>query len=70
VRRGAVMLAVHVNDPAEIDALAIMDRHGARNLRDEFDTWKASGWHGPAADPHPYVFESTIKSHEMPEAEE
>jgi len=70
VRRGAVMLAVHVDDSAESDALAIMDRHGARNLRDEFDTWKTSGWHGPAADPHPYVFDGTIKSHEMPEADE
>jgi uncharacterized membrane protein len=70
VRRGAVMLAVHVNDPAESDALAIMDRHGARDLRDEADTWQAAGWRGPRADPHPFVFDGTITSHEMPEADQ
>src|SRR5580704_10564887 len=49
VRRGAVMLMVDVDSARENDALAIMVRHGARNLRDEIDTWRAAGWSGPSA---------------------
>jgi hypothetical protein len=69
VRRGAVMLAAQVNDSMERDAVGIMERHGARHLRDEIDTWKDAGWRGPRADPHPYVFDDTIRSHEIPEAD-
>jgi uncharacterized membrane protein len=64
VRRGAVMLAAHVNHPMEHDALDILSRHGARDIRDEVDTWKAAGWSAP--DPHPYVYDDTLRSHEMP----
>jgi uncharacterized membrane protein len=63
VRRGAVMLAARVNNPMEQDALAVLRRHGARDIRDEVDTWKAAGWSAP--DPHPYVTDDTIRSHEM-----
>jgi uncharacterized membrane protein len=70
VRRGAVMLAVDVDSARENDAFAVMVRHGARNLRDEIDTWKASGWSGPSVDPHPYGGVSTIRSHEIPREEE
>ena len=66
VRRGAVMLAVDVDSARENDALAAMARHGARNLRDEIDTWKAAGWSGPSLDPHPFVSDDTIRSHEIP----
>jgi hypothetical protein len=68
VRRGAVMLAARVDETSESLALTVMERHGARDLRDEIDTWKSAGWRGPRADPHPYVFDDTIKSHEMPDA--
>jgi hypothetical protein len=70
VRRGAVMLTVDVDSARENDALSIMVRHGARNLRDEIDTWKAAGWSGPSVDPHPYVNVDTIRSHEIPLEEE
>jgi len=65
VRRGAVMLAVDVDSEREGDALSVMDRHGARDLRDEVDTWKAAGWGGPSVDPHPYVSDDTIRSHQI-----
>jgi hypothetical protein len=67
VRRGAVMLAVDVDGARENDALAVMVRHGARNLRDEIDTWKASGWQGPSVNPHPYVSDDSIRSREVPQ---
>jgi uncharacterized membrane protein len=67
VRRGAVMLAAHVSDALESDALAHMERHGARDLRDEIDTWKTAAWQGPHVDPHPYVYDGTVRSHEIPE---
>jgi uncharacterized membrane protein len=70
VRRGAVMLAVNVDSARENDALGVMVDHGARNLRDEIDTWKAAGWSGPSVDPHPSVGVSTIRSHEIPGEEE
>jgi hypothetical protein len=70
VRRGAVMLTVDVDSARENDALSIMVRHGARNLRDEIDTWRAAGWSGPIIDPHPYVNVDTIRSHEIPLEEE
>jgi uncharacterized membrane protein len=68
VRRGAVMLAVKVDSARETGALEAMHLHGARDLRDEVDTWKASGWRGPSADPHPYVSDDTVRSHEIPRA--
>jgi uncharacterized membrane protein len=67
VRRGAVMLTATVDDPLENDAMATMQRHGARDLREEIDTWKSAGWRGPHTDPHPYVYDGTIRSHETGE---
>jgi hypothetical protein len=64
------MLTVDVDSARESAALAVMDRHGARDLRDEVDTWKAAGWSGPSVDPHPYVGVNTIRSHEVPLEEE
>jgi hypothetical protein len=62
VRRGAVMVAASVDEQFEEQALAALRRHGARDVRDEADTWGHSGWSGPAHDPHPYVSDSTKKS--------
>jgi hypothetical protein len=66
VRRGAVMLAADVDSSREGDALSVMDRHGARDLRDEVDTWTAAGWGGPSVDPHPHVYDDTIRSNQIP----
>lgn len=62
VRRGAIMLAARIDDQLEEDAVAALKRHGAREVRDEADTWGHSGWSGPAHDPHPYVSDSAKKS--------
>jgi uncharacterized membrane protein len=62
VRRGAVMVAALVDDRLEEVAVATMKRHGARDVREEADTWGHSGWSGPAHDPHPYVSDSAIRS--------
>ena len=63
VRRGGVVVAVHVNDPMEQDAIRVMDEHGARDLKGEADAWKASGWTGAYSNPHPYPSDSGVASH-------
>ena len=67
VRRGAIMLIAKVDDPSEPQVTDLMRRGGARDLREEADTWRASGWKGPHTDPHPYVTDDSIRGHEMPE---
>ena len=62
VRRGAVMVAARVDDRLEEEAVTVLKRHGARDVRDEADTWGHSGWSGPAHDPPPYVSDSAKKS--------
>lgn len=62
VRRGAVMVAALVDDRLEEEAVAALKRHGARDVRDEADTWGHRGWSGPTHDPHPYVSDSTKRS--------
>jgi len=70
VRRGGVVVAVHVNDPMEEDAIRVMDEHGARDLNAEADAWRASGWTGAYSNPHPYPSDSGVASHVPPETEE
>jgi hypothetical protein len=67
VRRGAIMLIAKVDDTFEPQVADLMRRGGARDLREEADTWRESGWKGPHTDPHPYVSDDTIRGHEMPE---
>ena len=62
VRRGAVMVAACIDERLEEEAVAALKRHGARDLRDEADTWGHAGWSGPAHDPHPYVSDSAKRS--------
>jgi uncharacterized membrane protein len=66
VRRGAIMVAALVDDQLEAEAIAAMKRHGAREVRDEADTWAHAGWSGPAHDPHPYVSDSAERSERLP----
>jgi hypothetical protein len=65
-RRGLLMLVVQVDEPMETEVVEIMREYGARTLYDEADTWRAHGWQGPKSDPHPYVGDTTIRSHEPP----
>jgi hypothetical protein len=67
VRRGALMVVAEVDDPTERDVVELMAENGGRDLKDVVDTWRAAGWSGPKSDPHPYVSDSTIRSHEPPE---
>ncbi len=67
VRRGAIMMIAKVDDAVEPQVADLMRRGGARDLREEADTWRESGWKGPHTDPHPYVSDDTIRAHEMPE---
>jgi hypothetical protein len=67
VRRGSIMLIAKVDDTAEPQVTDLMRRGGARDLRQEADTWRESGWKGPQTDPHPYVLDDSIRAHEMSE---
>jgi hypothetical protein len=66
VRRGALMLVAQVDDSMEHNVAELMREHGARDLKDEVDTWRAAGWSGPKVDPHPYSSDSSIRGHEPP----
>jgi hypothetical protein len=66
VRRGAVMVAAVVDNRLEEAAIVAMKLHGARDVRDEADTWAHAGWSGPAHDPHPYVSDSAERSERLP----
>jgi hypothetical protein len=68
VRRGALMLVAQVDDSIEEKVVERMNEHGARDLQDEADTWRAEGWSGPKADPHPFVSDSSVRGHEPPES--
>ena len=46
----------------DVQIVAALKRHGARDLRDEADTWGHAGWSGPVQDPHPYVSDSSKRS--------
>jgi hypothetical protein len=63
VRRGGVVVAAHVNDPMEQDAIRVMDEHGARDLNAEADAWRAAGWKGSYSNPHPYPSDSGTVTH-------
>ncbi|MDP9170749.1 MAG: hypothetical protein M3N54_09040 [Acidobacteriota bacterium] len=62
VRRGGVFIAVHVNNEAAEDQVsALMERHGAQDLRHESEKW------GGGTEAHPDPSNSSIKWHEEPE---
>jgi hypothetical protein len=67
IRRGAVIALAKVDERMEPEAVATMGQHGARDIHDVADTWRASGWSGPSSDPHAYVSDSSVVWHEMPE---
>lgn len=66
-REHGVVLAAHVSETLEPDAIRVMNMHGAANLRSDADPWRASGWTGPHPEDEPYPSDSSVKSHEMPE---
>lgn len=68
VRRGELLLVAQVDETLELQAADVMATNGARKVEDLVDTWKTQGWSGPQVDPHPYVSDSSIRSHEPPES--
>lgn len=54
VRRGKVFVAVQVSEEMEPEAILVMAEHGGRDINDEADAWRASGWK------HPYPNDSTV----------
>jgi uncharacterized membrane protein len=54
VRRGKVFVAVQVSEEMEPEAIRVMAEHGGRDINDEVEAWRASGWK------HPYPNDSTI----------
>jgi hypothetical protein len=54
VRRDAVILAAHVTGPVENEALAIMQQHGSRDIREQIAT----------SDPHPYPWDDAVRAAE------
>ncbi len=61
VRRGAVMVAARIDERLEEEAVAALKRHGARDVRDDADTWGGRGWSGPAHNPHPLCAPDSAK---------
>ena len=63
VREHGVVVAVHVDQAREPDAVRIMNEHGARNEHADADVWLASGWKGQPIDDEPYPSDSSLVSH-------
>lgn len=64
VREHGVVVAAHVFEAREPDALRIMKEHGARKARGGNDAWSASGWTGAHGIEKPYPSDSSVRSHE------
>lgn len=62
-REHGVVIAAHVDALREAETVKLMTEHGARNLRDEIDAWKASGWAGTYIPDEPYPSDSTVRKH-------
>jgi uncharacterized membrane protein len=61
VRRGKVFLAAQVSEEMEPEVISAMAKHGGRDIQDEAELWRASGW------THPYPSDSKITSHQPAE---
>jgi len=64
VREHGVVVAAHVDEAREPDALRVMNEHGARNPHANADAWLASGWTGKYLNNEPYPSDSSFRSHE------
>jgi hypothetical protein len=67
VRRGLILLIAQVEESRTAEISKFMELQGARDVRDEVDTWRAEGWSGPKVDPHPFSWDGSRQSREMPE---
>jgi hypothetical protein len=62
VRRGEIVVAAIVDEQFERDAVAVLERNGSAEVRDELDPWAENDWSGPKQDPHPYVSDSGVRN--------
>jgi hypothetical protein len=67
VRRGSILAVVQTDEERAGEIRKLMELHGARDVRNEADTWRQQGWSGPSADPHPFTSDDGIVSNEMTE---
>jgi hypothetical protein len=58
-REHGVVVAAHVSETIEPDAIRIMTEHGAAKLRSDADPWRAAGWSGPHPEDEPYPSDSS-----------
>jgi uncharacterized membrane protein len=65
-REQGIVVAAHVSESTEPDAIRVMNKQGAANLRGAADPWRASGWTGPHPKEQPYPSDSSVKAHEVP----
>lgn len=49
LRRGGIMVAVHVDEAKVDDVIDILDRHGSVNLGERETAWRSEGWIGGSA---------------------
>jgi len=57
------VVAAHVIEAREPDALRIMNDHGAKKARGDADAWLASGWTGAHPAEEPYPSDSEHRAH-------
>jgi len=67
LREHGVVVAAHVDEPAEEKVLRVMNQHGAKQLRTEADAWAASGSTADHSDEEPYPSDSSVRSRSFPE---
>jgi hypothetical protein len=70
VRRGSILAVVQTDEEHAPEIKKLMELHGARDVRNEADTWRQQGWSGPSTDPHPFSWDDSIVSHPMSEEED
>lgn len=67
VRRGLILAIAQVPEERADEIFKLMENHGARDVRDEVDTWKREGWSGSKTDKHPFPSDDEIVTHQMKE---
>ncbi|HVY93962.1 MAG TPA: hypothetical protein VHA14_14475 [Bryobacteraceae bacterium] len=58
-REHGVVVAAHVSETIEPDAIRVMTEHGAAKLRSDADPWRAAGWRGPHPENEAYPSDSS-----------
>ena len=65
IREHGVVVAAHVDTHRAVHAFQVMNEHGARQLREDVDAWRASGWKGRSVPDTLHPSDSTVCRHGM-----